>query len=748
MYPISNAVKALFESEQRQIFRITGTDKNGTAINITDADVVIDSFNIDRYSCNGEKLEIGTAIAAEMTLKLDNHDGRFNGIVFEGTELFVEIGIADWAQSNPTVNWIPCGYFTPDEQPRSLNIITIHALDRMMQFDATMPTLTPWVTKGGEYVTDSHGNIIYFVSNVRFPVTVQNLVKRVAMLCGVPFTQSLTSLPNYNYTISALPTLQQEITFRNLIQWCAGIMGANAWIDWTGSLRFSWYGATTGYTSTTANRFSSDLHEDNITITGVQYTNTQNVTIVSGSADYAIDMTGNYLAAVGISTILPNVKNKINGFTYRPFTASAINAPYLWPMDMITFAKDGVNYTCALTNVNFGINGTTELQSKGETAQSNSGTKPSGATTEQARLIEQAYEVANNLDKSLDQEGIFNRLTNNGEAQGIYIIDGQVYVNMSYARSGTLILGGLNNQNGLLKVLDASGNETGEWGEDGIDIKAGKFSALNRYNDTHYSAAYLAQSYSSPFRVEYMTHPTVYGNVEITDESLNISQHLPSSVCETSINGSNITMTGERLVQNDSFPDIRLFDKTESTEYNCLLSPKLFRMYSLYDSTMDSLLSASFLTRDISMRGNLTVQSGYTKNKVVSTDQYSERLLYCYETTSPMYGDIGEGVIGDDGKCFVWFDPIFSQTITTTQYQVFLQRYGSGECWVAERKGSYFVVEGTPNMAFGWEIKAEQADISQQRLKRNDEPFTVPKQTYGEGAAKHIEDIRKERESA
>ena len=240
MYPISNAVKALFEAEQVQVLRITGTDKNGTAINITDADVVIGSFNIDRFSCIGNKLEVGTATSAQMTVKLDNYDGRFNGIVFEGTELFVEIGIADWTQSNPTVNWIPCGYFTPDEQPRSLKIITIHALDRMMRFDATMPTLTPWVTQSGDVMTDSQGNIIYFVSNVQFPVTVQNLVKRVALLCGVPFTQSLSNLPNYNYTLSALPTLQQEITFRNIIQWCAGIMGANAWIDWTGSLRFSW----------------------------------------------------------------------------------------------------------------------------------------------------------------------------------------------------------------------------------------------------------------------------------------------------------------------------------------------------------------------------------------------------------------------------------------------------------------------------------------------------------------------------
>ena len=77
MYPISNAVKALFEAEETQVLRITGTDANGVAISITDANVMMDGFNIDRFSCNGNKLEIGTACAAELTLKLDNRQGQY-----------------------------------------------------------------------------------------------------------------------------------------------------------------------------------------------------------------------------------------------------------------------------------------------------------------------------------------------------------------------------------------------------------------------------------------------------------------------------------------------------------------------------------------------------------------------------------------------------------------------------------------------------------------------------------------------
>lgn len=76
---------------------------------------------------------------------------------------------------------------------------------------------------------------------------------------------------------------------------------------------------------------------------------------------------------------------------------------------------------------------------------------------------------------NLTQEIIFDTLTNNGEDQGIYLKDGKVYVNMTYARSGTLALGGLNDTNGLLRVYDETNQEIGHWGNDGIVVEKGSF---------------------------------------------------------------------------------------------------------------------------------------------------------------------------------------------------------------------------------------------------------------------------------
>lgn len=453
MYPISSAVKALYDAEQRQVLHITGTDKNGATINITDANVMENGFTIDRYSCNGTKLEVGTAIASELTLKLDNRQGQFDGIAFEGAELFVEVGIADWTQDSPTVNWMPCGYFTPYIQPRKYSTITLAALDRMMRFDR--------VVEDG---------------SLTLPATVAGLVAQVCALFSITLAAAITGLPNASYSVSELPELQQTITYRNLIQWCAGIMGTNAWMDWNGQLRFSWYDNATGYVTTAANRFSSDLHEDDITITGVQYTNTQDATIVVGTDDYAIDLTGNYLAAPGVATILPTLNTALNGFTYRPFTATVVKAPYLWPMDAITFTdRDGNDHATVLTNVNFSLNGVTAIESHGETAETNSGTAPSSVTPLQGFLIEKAKQAAiDDVDESLTQEEVFNRLTDNGAAQGLYIdpVTGQIYVNASYIRSGTLILGGLNNESGVLEVHDENDNVIGTWDKDGV-VSAG-----------------------------------------------------------------------------------------------------------------------------------------------------------------------------------------------------------------------------------------------------------------------------------
>lgn len=55
-----------------------------------------------------------------------------------------------------------------------------------------------------------------------------------------------------------------------------------------------------------------------------------------------------------------------------------------------------------------------------------------------AKAINGANEAVDDLDESLDQQGVFNRLTNNGAAQGIYMQDGVLYINAAYLVAGIL----------------------------------------------------------------------------------------------------------------------------------------------------------------------------------------------------------------------------------------------------------------------------------------------------------------------
>jgi hypothetical protein len=141
-----------------------------------------------------------------------------------------------------------------------------------------------------------------------------------------------------------------------------------------------------------------------------------------------------------------------------------------------------------------------------------------------------------------------------------------------------------------------------------------------------------------------------------------------------------------------------------------------------------------------------------TKPRSIDVDQFEERILYSYETPSPMFGDVGEGLIDEDGLGYIYLDPIFAQTIDTkATYQVFLQKYGEGDCWVEERKPDYFVVKGTPGLKFGWELKGKQFDHDGRRFEKTDtlrdlnNPVRDRKISYDEDAANYIQNLYSER---
>ena len=121
------------------------------------------------------------------------------------------------------------------------------------------------------------------------------------------------------------------------------------------------------------------------------------------------------------------------------------------------------------------------------------------------------------------------------------------------------------------------------------------------------------------------------------------------------------------------------------------------------------------------VNGNFAVPSQYTKSKECDTENYGTRLQYCYETPTPMFGDIGEAVIGEDGICYVDIDDIFTETIAgQAEYQVFLQKEGEGDCWISDKTPRYFAISGTPGLKVAWELKAKQKNFESIRLEMSE----------------------------
>lgn len=410
MYKVSQEVKNLFNKNYIQVADITVNGVN-ESFSVAENEIVQGSLSIDRYSVSNSKIEVGSAVAAELTLKLKNDDGKYDNTVFEGAEVFVKIGIKKWDAhrwENAVIHWIPCGYFTIDEPPRALSTITISALDRMILFDKTVET-----------------------DKLSFPMTVADLLNKICTICGVTLATDITRLPNKDYLITAYPE-GQDLTYRTLLQWCAALTGTCAFMNYDGNLELKWY-EQTDLTISPSERYNSDMQENDVAITGIYFKDAANTEYIAGTDDYCLDLSSNGLLQDNVQVVLDTLYVSLKGFSYRPYTATIKSAPYIYPMDMIHYedAKGEVHDTI-ITNVTFGMNLSTSIAGKGETTQKQKYSQGGGLTKQQATILEKLRE---NLDKAMtakEQAQLeLNRLLSNSLGLNIVTIpqdDGtQVY---------------------------------------------------------------------------------------------------------------------------------------------------------------------------------------------------------------------------------------------------------------------------------------------------------------------------------
>lgn len=314
------------------------------------------------------------------------------------------------------------------------------------------------------------------------------------------------------------------------------------------------------------------------------------------------------------------------------------------------------------------------------------------------------------------------------------------YMQADRIQGGTLTLGGANNQNGVLRVLNSSGLQIGSWDKDGATITGDLELIRNAYAGTSLitKQGQFTITDASGSLDGTTSQRAAYGLETYINETRNVLYLIPST--DHPISGkynAGIMSKGQLVVGSGMSGDIgggnlSFFDKFTWLGHTSLANEG----YSIYLGEANARLGYSETSgsKDIwKVVGNLgsgmstSEFSGYLtctggKNRLISTDHYGNRLLYCYEMPEAVFGDSGEGVVGEDGQIEVILDDIFRECARTDiEYQVFLQKEGEGDLWIDGKEDSYFTVKGTPGLKFAWEIKAKQKDLETARLDINEE---------------------------
>lgn len=304
----------------------------------------------------------------------------------------------------------------------------------------------------------------------------------------------------------------------------------------------------------------------------------------------------------------------------------------------------------------------TFVLTNGDTIYSIAENKASTALSNANRYTDNAL---SNLDiGKMSKQEIINVLSDNSNNKGLYLSNGNVYMNADYINTGELAGWEVG-----LKKLSASGTH----GEVILDASSGEI-----YSETN-TGVYVP-GYGTLYGTRIRGINLYTGTVHASSASFN------TSVSASSISASSVSASGK----------VKAGTHVEASGH----------FYSIGTGTD---------LADASIRGKLKVNG--TKSRSVSTVDYDEQLFYCYEMPTPFFGDIGESVISDDGTCMIDIDDIFQESANVgIKYYVFLQREGEGNCWIAEKEQNYFIVKGTPGLKFSFEIKARQAEYEHMRF--------------------------------
>ena len=151
---------------------------------------------------------------------------------------------------------------------------------------------------------------------------------------------------------------------------------------------------------------------------------------------------------VGVSQIvelyyLSNSSSTLSGGSWQTSPPAYVKGRFYWTRSKVTWTDGNITYTTAVLarGINSANNTADTAKDAADAAQDAADAAQSTANTAKstADTAKSTADAANSTLSVLNtQQGIFNKLTNNGALQGLYMSNGQLYINATYLKSGII----------------------------------------------------------------------------------------------------------------------------------------------------------------------------------------------------------------------------------------------------------------------------------------------------------------------
>ena len=398
MQPVTNTWKYLWASGNALLevkAMIGGTDRSAEVC----AAPVINRATTQ----NG--LSVGNVVSATCMLTL-----RTSASIARSAAVEVEMRLTD---GTTTSEWRPAGTFYISRRAKDpvTGLLTLECYDALLKANAV------WTPSAGAW-----------------PRSMSAVVSELASLLGVSVDSRTTLITGSDYVIDE-PA--DGTTIRDTLSNIGACNGGNWIITPSGNLRLVPLkdAADAGDAVSDALDVVAVLDRgtvgDTAAVTGMRCTVDGMVTLTGDDTGIVVD--------VGIAPVIAaDLAQTLIGMTHQPFRLpAAVYDPAVELGDYVRYGDTVAGVLCAETvTLSQGPRGELCAPDPAELADE----YPYIGGAEKALTLAKAYarEAMEALDDDLTQQEIFNRLTNNGAAQGLILYNGQLYVNATYINAGEL----------------------------------------------------------------------------------------------------------------------------------------------------------------------------------------------------------------------------------------------------------------------------------------------------------------------